>query len=714
MSMANADEDITLKIGVVADEAQKVAKDLYKHMEKSLSKPIETKAFDDVKKNIKATAAESEKLGKELRALKDADAGINPQFKELVDTIGLTQKKMNALKRESKALTAAGDTAGADAINKQIAQMDVQWRQMLSERMRMSNLGQARLRGEDTQEFAIKTQKLADLNNQMVLYIKQLERIRALESGKAQVANVTKAPASTVTPMKGLSESEDKARVLIETIEQLRNRLTDVNKSASFLTMDSNIQKTINDTNALNAKFEQMRQEVYKVTPTEEFTKAGAEVTALQQKVEKYHATLMRMEEQGKTGTQGYGTALYNWNQAQNSLITQLQYMRQLTASGQDYNRVLWTETEEYQQLLAAQDALNRKLEIGKQKIKESKEYQAYKAQAIPTPSAVEEEGKAAQTTKESLGKLEEQKKRTTKANQDLGTESNKTSEKMGREQAATDRLKSAFTKFGHGVKTIGKGMVTVAKATGRFVNRLRGANKQTGETTKSLKNLLKFSLKYFLGLRSIFILYKRIRSAGVEAYKGLASQFPELQAEVNELKNSFFQLKNSLATMAQPILSYLVPAIQTLMSWLSAAMTALANFFAILTGAKYIYKATKQNKDWAKSAQGAGKAAKEANEDIAEYDNLILIQQDKDAGGGGGAGAADDYAGAWEKVEAESDFAQKLKDAINEGNWEEVGNLFADKLNILTRKLDNWITGTLRPKGKKWAQNIGRILNDL
>ena len=82
--MANADGDITLKIGVVADEAQKVAKDLRKYMEKTLDKPIDTKAFDGVKKTIRETATESEKLSKELLTLKGMDLGFEEQFKKLL------------------------------------------------------------------------------------------------------------------------------------------------------------------------------------------------------------------------------------------------------------------------------------------------------------------------------------------------------------------------------------------------------------------------------------------------------------------------------------------------------------------------------------------------------------------------------------------------------------------------------------------------------
>lgn len=710
--MANTDGDITLKIGVVADDARKVASDLHKYMEKTLNKPIDTKAFDGIKKSITETAVKSEKLNEELRTLKStgADLGFNEQFKQLSESANIAQKKYFALRREAKAMRQAGNIPGAEELEKQVAIADAQRRQLLSQKMTLANTG----RFADSTEFGEKTVQLTELNNQMVLYIKQLERMRSLEATRKQVATATQSP-EKATPKKGLSETEDKARVLTESIEQLRRKLEGTDKSIGFLKMDKSIQKTIDDTNALKSTFEQMRAEVYKVTPTEEFTQASAKVKTLQQDVEKYHTKLMELEEMGKTHTQPYADTVFKWNQAQNSLITQLQLMRQMTAAGEDYNRVLWTETEEYNAAITKQQQLNRDLEIGKQRLKESAEYQAYRDKHTPsTPQDVKKEGEEAQQTSKKLNELEGQKKRTTRANSELGEESEETASKMRQEKSAAERLKETFVTFGRGVKTIGKGMVTVARATGNFVNRLRGVHKGTDDASKSIKNLLKFSLKYFLGLRSIFILYKRIRSAGVEAYKGLASQFPELQAEVNELKNSFFQLKNSLATMAQPILSALVPAIKTLMGWLSAAMTALANFFAILTGAKYIYKASKANKDWAKSAGGAGKAAKEANEDIAEYDNLILIQQDKDNGGGGGGGAADDYAGAFEKVKAESDLAKEIKDAIEKGDWEGVGVALGKRLNTVTSKLDNWINTKFRPAAKKWAGRVAQILNGL
>ena len=481
----------------------------------------------------------------------------------------------------------------------------------------------------------------------------------------------------------------------------------DASKANSSLTkLELNLKSTA-------TKSHELRREMIKFAHTEfatpEFEKVKKDISDTEARIRTLKEQLKKLDELGvKQSSQRYKGVQYDLDRAiaeRNRLYSMRTGMAMRGEATQ-----IGSELPKYAQMTAQLEKYNDQLRYGIQKLQEM----AQKQGALKTDANIKDEGQEATKTAQSLGTLENQKKRTRKANSELGAESDNTKTKLLGESNASKTLSTSFNVLKRAVKGAWTAMKLIGKGAKNIINRLRGINKGTDDTKASMSNLAKFALKYFLGLRSIFILYKRIRQAGVEAYKGLASQFPELNAEVNELKNSFFQLKNSLATVAQPILSYLVPAIQTLMSWLVAAMNALANFFAIMTGAKYIYKATKLNKDWSESAKGAGKAAKEANEDIAEYDNLILIQQDKDSGGSGGAGAADDYAGAWEKVEAESDFAQKLKDAINEGNWEEVGNLFADKLNILTRKLDNWITGTLRPKGKKWAENIGRILNGL
>ena len=254
----------------------------------------------------------------------------------------------------------------------------------------------------------------------------------------------------------------------------------------------------------------------------------------------------------------------------------------------------------------------------------------------------------------------------------------------------------------------------TVSKGFHALRDRIRGVSHSSDDASRNLKKMFRMAIKYVFGLRSVFILYRKIRSAAKEAFLAMAGQFPELQAQVDSLKASFTGLKASLATAFQPLISAVIPILTTIINYITAAMNALGNFFAVLTGQKYVYKATKANNGLAKSIGGTGKAAEKANEALAEYDNLLVIQQDKDSGGGGGGGAGGDYAGAWEKVKAESDFAQKIRDAIQSGDWEGLGKEVANKLNTVTKKLDDWITKKFRPAAVKWAKNIARALNGL
>lgn len=288
--------------------------------------------------------------------------------------------------------------------------------------------------------------------------------------------------------------------------------------------------------------------------------------------------------------------------------------------------------------------------------------------------------------------------------------------EPVQRTSQAAEHLNSSMSKVGsligkvlHGLgniaKTLGGKVVSVTK---KLVSHFSKLGHHTDKHQLSLKKMVRMMLKYGLGIRSVFILWRKLKGYATEALKTMATQFDDVNADISMLMNSFNQMKNSLGTMVQPLLHALAPALNYIISLISSAATALANFFAILTGQKYVYKATKQNDDYAGSLGNVGGAAKDANKELGEYDNLLVIKsQNEGSGGGGGADAG---AGLFEKVAAESDLAKIIKEAIAKGDWEGVGSAFADRLNILTQKFDDWVK-KFRPKSVKWAQNIGRIL---
>lgn len=147
----------------------------------------------------------------------------------------------------------------------------------------------------------------------------------------------------------------------------------------------------------------------------------------------------------------------------------------------------------------------------------------------------------------------------------------------------------------------------------------------------------LKSILKYAFGIRSLFVLVNKLRSALVDGFKNLA-QFNNgvnpTNTALSNLKSALTQLKNSFAVAFAPILTVVEPILTRLISLLSTAMNYVGQFFAALTGASTYIKATKVQENYAKSLNGTASAAKKASNNLSGLDELNIIQ--KEDGGGG------------------------------------------------------------------------------
>lgn len=294
-----------------------------------------------------------------------------------------------------------------------------------------------------------------------------------------------------------------------------------------------------------------------------------------------------------------------------------------------------------------------------------------------------------------------------TKAINDVTRLQNKLAElKVRYDQTANSSRKSG--------KTLVDSFKNAFKHLGNLYSKLKQLKNHStgtfGDMAKSAKISFTKILKYAFGIRSIYALFRRLRTYTKEAFDAMSQSIPRVRDDLNSLSSSFGQVKNSLGTAFQPILSYAVPALNALAGALVTAMNALANFFATFTGQKVIYKATKANNNLAKSYGGAGGSAKDAAEDIAEYDKLIVINQDKASGGGGGGGSADTGAGLFEEVPAEaSKLAQMIKDAWKDADFTDVGNYIGQKLVDAMEGI-NW--DKYKKTGKKIGKSVATFLN--
>lgn len=200
------------------------------------------------------------------------------------------------------------------------------------------------------------------------------------------------------------------------------------------------------------------------------------------------------------------------------------------------------------------------------------------------------------------------------------------------------DALKNKVEEYGNKIAGAGNETKKAADETGKLSN---AANKTGVSMIGSVKTLLKYSL----GIRSLYALVNKLRAALIEGFKNLAQYSTNTNAALSGLMSSLSQCKNALATAFDPILQAIAPALNYMIGLVTAAATAVAQLIAILTGKGTFIKATKVQKDYAKSLKGTGGAAKGAGKDaegaLAPFDKLNVLAEEGAGGGGGGGGGA-------------------------------------------------------------------------
>lgn len=160
----------------------------------------------------------------------------------------------------------------------------------------------------------------------------------------------------------------------------------------------------------------------------------------------------------------------------------------------------------------------------------------------------------------------------------------------------------------------------------------------------QSIKSGMKNLLKYGIGIRSLFVLFRKLKQYTIEAVKAYAENDPETKKSINELKASLQGLKASWGAAFAPILTAVIPVLQTLIGWITKAVDAIAAFFAALSGKSTFKRAiTNTGKLSDNLSSGAG-AAKEMKKQLMGIDTLTIAQDSSSSGGGGGSGSGIKY----------------------------------------------------------------------
>ena len=268
------------------------------------------------------------------------------------------------------------------------------------------------------------------------------------------------------------------------------------------------------------------------------------------------------------------------------------------------------------------------------------------------------------------------------------------------------DAAFSAKDAFG----SIASGASSAASAVGRFVSEV--GNRALGRVqkfTKGLSNIVN-SFKRIAFYRFIRTVIKEITEGFKEGVDNLYQWSKlangEFAQSMDRIATSSLYLKNSLGAMVAPLINAIAPAIDFLIDKFVALLNVINRVFALFTGAGYWTKAKKYPTEYAKAvSSGAGKAAEALHKlGLAQIDELTILDKNHgDTGSGGGGGDALDYGSMFETEKLGGGIWDKIKEAIEKGDWRGAGRILAEKLNEVVAGLDT----------RKWGRELGTKINN-
>ena len=407
-----------------------------------------------------------------------------------------------------------------------------------------------------------------------------------------------------------------------------------------------------------------------------DFQKAQAEAGKLQQQ---YDALLNKISEYEAKARAPFDAQLVTYKPTQTDLANNAAVEQQYAAA--------MASDQVYQKMIADAEQLR------------AKQYQVNQTVQQMKQAADDAGGTSSARYTELQGELEALRGRTQDLNdqlRNLGVTGNNTGGMIA--AAIGGAASRAFS-------TLQKGARSVLKTFGTLVK--SGIGKITSSLAQSGKGLQTFLNR--LGSIAAGALVFNVISAGL---RNMTNYMGQALLSSASLRTALGNLSGAAQTAAAPLIQVLTPALTALASAVATVFGYIAQLVSFLTGTT-----VSAASDAAAGVAGVGSAAeetaqqvKDASKSLAGFDELERLsepQQDTGSGGGGGAGASQivpnyDFQG-------KSPFLDSILDAIKAGDWYQVGELVAQKLNEGMAAID-W--GPIDATAIRWATNLYNGLN--
>lgn len=348
----------------------------------------------------------------------------------------------------------------------------------------------------------------------------------------------------------------------------------------------------------------------------------------------------------------------------------------------------------------------------------------------------LEETGKAFTTgtgtkeEKKDIENLEQAERKLCDMHNKLQTSYTGINDKINEYSQRTDEATENTSRLSRIGGMVGKAIGSIATFGKNAAKSLTYAKKSSSGFGMSLGTLI----KYGFGIRSLYVLVNKLRSALVDGFKNLSQYSGETNGSISMLWSSLERLKNSLATAFAPILTVVAPILSKFIDMLSTAASYVSMFFSFLSGKSTYTRAIAVQKNYAASLGDTASAAKDAadaTEDAAKAAEDYLSPLDdinkftaedspssKTPSSGSGSGGTGATGPMFEDVPIESNIKkifQKIKDLIKSGDFEGLGEMMADAINRGLEKVKKAISwDNVGPTVTYFVTGFTRTFNSL
>ena len=421
--------------------------------------------------------------------------------------------------------------------------------------------------------------------------------------------------------------------------------------------------------------------------PTEDYVWVGQEIDKVSAKLEKLQDRKAKMDAMGTDKeSKAYKSLSYDIDQAKANLQDLEITKKDMETSGSD--AILGIDTEAYRQARAELDKIGSSLDDVKTRSQGAIEE--------PKSSGWSRVGQAIKSAAAGIGKVAR-----------LTAKGGWAGLKWITKQAAKAG-KSLAQMAG---RSIANGIKRVASRVGGLGSAVKGSK---GSLSVGLKSLL----RYGLGIRSLYALVNKLRTALVKGWQGMAGYDSKFNAVMSEFIGSLKQLGNAFSAAFAPVLNVVLPILTQLINGMSEATTRFGMMIAALTGQKSFTKATKVQYDYAEASGTAsdeldkeGKAAKETKKQLMGFDQVNILSEDKDKD----KDKDKNGEGGWETVPVDDEalgWADTLKQAWENADFTNFGRILGEKIRDALNSIPwDTIKNTMRKIGKSLATFLNGIL---